>query len=522
MLKKTIMKKKIAIYCDLNDSSGLGHLSRMKNLSQELEKKGSECYFFFNEINKNYILKYVKNLRIILFSNKKKIESIKNALSKDNFSILIIDSYENNLYLEKTLVKKGFFVVSIDDHLRDHFSNIVVNNRFEESNSYNKISNQVWLTGSKYILITGKVKKTKEVKHKLKKLKLLLHAGGSSSFKDIKKFTEEAFVAINKYDLNASILCTSSISKKYITTIAKKYNNFNRIKILSFTKNLSDKIKNYDLIAGPAGTTTFESIMVGVVPYSVPIKNDGRDSVSSWNALGHLAHLSNAEKNNKVILRDMWSLIIKNYHQLLNLLNKNSKQLDGLGPRRLAEKIIFYYERNYKKLKNRDIVKKKDLILSKECKIFDIRHFLNARNQKLVRAMSTTSRIITWPEHINWWLRSDVKKYKLMKGDETVAYHWTKNNKDSEGKFVTSAWFLSKDTPNKLQIAYEVLRFQCKFVKKNYKNSTWIITMKEQNKFVQRLNSRFGFYPANQNSIFRVLYAFTKFKSKMSVMEMKV
>ena len=95
------MKKKIAIYCDLNDSSGLGHLSRMKNLSQELEKKGSECYFFFNEINKNYILKYVKNLRIILFSNKKKIESIKNALSKDNFSILIIDSYENNLYLEK-------------------------------------------------------------------------------------------------------------------------------------------------------------------------------------------------------------------------------------------------------------------------------------------------------------------------------------------------------------------------------------------------------------------------------------
>jgi len=86
-----------------------------------------------------------------------------------SFCYYLIDSYENNLYLEKTLVKKGFFVVSIDDHLRDHFSNIVVNNRFEESNSYNKISNQVWLTGSKYILITGKVKKTKEVKHKLKK-----------------------------------------------------------------------------------------------------------------------------------------------------------------------------------------------------------------------------------------------------------------------------------------------------------------------------------------------------------------
>ena len=522
MLKKIITKKKIAIYCDLNDSSGLGHLSRMKNLSQELEKKEYECYFFFSEVNKNYVLKYTKNLRIILFSNKKKIESIKKILLEKNFSILIIDSYKNNLYLEKTLVKKGFFVVSIDDHLRDHFANIVVNNRFEENNSYNKRSNQVWLTGSKYILIKGKVKRVKKSKHKLKKLKLLLHAGGSSSFKNIKKFTEEAFVAINKYDLDASILCTSSISKKYITVIAKKHNNLKKIKILSFTKNLSDKVKNYDLIAGPAGTTTFESIMAGVVPYSVPIKDDGRDSVSSWNSLGHLAHLSNKEKNNQIILRGMWSLIIKNYHQLLNLLSKNSKQLDGLGPRRLAEKIIFYYKRNYKNLQNRNIVKKEDLILSKKCKIFDIRYFLNARNQKIVRAMSTTSRTITWPEHINWWLRNDIKKYKLMRGDETIAYHWTKINNDNKGKFVTSAWFLSKDIPNKLQIAYEVFRFQCKFVKKNYKNSTWIITMKEQNKFVQRLNSKFGFYPANQNSIFRVLYAFSKFKSKMKVMEMKV
>ena len=171
----------------------------------------------------------------------------------------------------------------------------------------------------------------------------------------------------------------------------------------------------------------------------------------------------------------------------------------------MAEKIIFYYKRNYKNLQNSNIVKKKDLILSKKCKIFDIRYFLNARNQKLARAMSITNRTITWPEHINWWLRNDIKKYKLMRGDETIAYHWTKINKDNKGKFVTSAWFLSKDVHNKLQITYEVLRFQCKFVKKNYKNSTWIITMKEQNKFVERLNSRFGFYPANQNYILKNL-----------------
>ena len=40
------MIKKIAIYCDLSNSSGLGHFNRMKNLSIELEKKRFKMLFF--------------------------------------------------------------------------------------------------------------------------------------------------------------------------------------------------------------------------------------------------------------------------------------------------------------------------------------------------------------------------------------------------------------------------------------------------------------------------------------------
>ena len=34
------MINKIAIYCDCSSLSGLGHLTRMKNVSKELQKKG--------------------------------------------------------------------------------------------------------------------------------------------------------------------------------------------------------------------------------------------------------------------------------------------------------------------------------------------------------------------------------------------------------------------------------------------------------------------------------------------------
>ena len=514
--------KKFAILCDLNNSSGLGHLSRMKNLSRELEKKGSKCYFMFYQKDKKYITKHTKNLRVMFFSNRSKIKSIKDILLENSFSMLILDSYENNLLLEKALVKKGIFVVSVDDHLRKHFSNIVVSNRAEQVNINSKKPDQIWLTGSKYILVTKNSKIVKKIQHKSKKLKLLLHAGGSSSYKHVKDFTFETLGAINKYNLDASILCTSKDSKKYIKTISKKHNSLNRLKILPFIKNLSKKIKNYDIVAGPAGTTTFESILSGSIPFSVPLKNDGRDSVNSWNSLGHLAHLTNEEKKNKVILKNMWSLIITNYDKLSYVLLKNSKQLDGLGPRRLAEKIIFYFKRGKRKLVNKNIKHQNNLIVSKKCQILDTRNFLNARNQKLVRAMSTSNRIITWPEHIHWWLRNDIKKYKLIKGGYTVGYHWSKINQNNKEKFVTSAWFLSKDQPEKLQLAYEVLKIQSKLVRKIYKNSTWIISMKKTNKFVQRLNAQFGFYPASNKSISRVLNDSLKKNTNMQVMEMKI
>ena len=65
--------KKIAIQCDLSSSSGLGHLSRMKNLSLGLEKKGLECFYLFNKKNKNYTLRHAKGLKTIFFQTKTRL-----------------------------------------------------------------------------------------------------------------------------------------------------------------------------------------------------------------------------------------------------------------------------------------------------------------------------------------------------------------------------------------------------------------------------------------------------------------
>ena len=48
---------------------------------------------------------------------------------------------------------------------RKHYSNIVVNNSIEKIN-LNKKKNQIWLTGSRYILVTNNTKRKKKLHSK--------------------------------------------------------------------------------------------------------------------------------------------------------------------------------------------------------------------------------------------------------------------------------------------------------------------------------------------------------------------
>jgi spore coat polysaccharide biosynthesis predicted glycosyltransferase SpsG len=514
------MIKKIAIYCDLSNSSGLGHFNRMKNLSIELEKRGSKCYFLFYSKNREYVTKYAKKIKIIFFSDKFKFKSIKNVLLKNNFEILIIDSYENNFLLEKSLVKQGHFVVSIDDHLRKYNSNIVVTNRIVKNDIYKAKPNQLLLSGSKYILSTRKNMRTKKSRNKSKKPKVLLHAGGSSSYKYIKEFTESTLHVIAKYNLEASIICSTNNAKNYIKNLLTKYKSNNKFKILPFVNDLSKKIKNYDLVAGPMGTTTFEAIMSGVFPFSVPIKDDGRDSVHTWHSLGHLAHLTNKEKKSHITIKEMWSLIIANHKNLLNLLIKNSKQLDGLGPKRLAEKINFYYK-NRKKMINTKVSKNSNSIYSEKCKVSDIRYFFNARKKKNHEGIYVEKSKLNWPQHIKWWLKNDVKKFKLLSDGQVLGYYWMQINKDRNGTFATSDFYLSKNISNKKKLINTILRIKFQILKTIYKNFTWVIEIKK-NKFTNLLYKSFGFYNASNNTMLRLLNNPFKRKGHTQVMEIKI
>ena len=514
------MKKKIGIYCDLTPSSGLGHLKRMKFLTNELEKLNAKCFFFFDKKYEKFIKKYTKNLKLIFFSNKNlnKFHCVKLLIIKHKISTMIFDTYKDIYFLEKIISDMNILTVSIDDHVKKHATDIVCTNRSDKINK--SFTKQLWLRGSKYILIK-KINKNKIKKNS--NFKILLHAGGSSFYKPIKFFCETIFSFVAEHDLRIDVLCSTQESKRYIKNLSKKIINKNKLNYLNYNENFANSLYKYDLVAGPLGTTTYESILAGVLPFSTILYNDGRDSMFSWNNLGHLMHLNEKEKNNKKILYQSVKLIMEKRKILLKELKKNSKDLDGLGSKRLAREIIFYTKKRFKNFLDdkKELPSKKPV--SQECTIADARKFLLVRNQKQNRVVSSNPKhLITWPEHVRWWTNDKIKKYKLVINDTNVGYFWTKMLTDEKGSFIVTGWFLKNHQKDKLMISNEISKFMYQVVKKFYKNHIWVITFRKDNHFLYRLNLQFGFKDSTDLSKERALKVFRCSLSKFNVMEMKI
>lgn len=522
------MKKsftKIGIFCDLSPLSGLGHIKRMVSLNNSIKKSKKKCIFFFEKENLKFIKKYTQGLNVVFVEKINSFNFLSKLLSELKISKIILDSYKLDYKLERYFVKKGFFTVAIDDHYKKHAANIVISNRSENPKNTHVKRNQVWLTGPEYALIDINKKKKKNTTKKI-----LLHAGGASLYKPIKILIITLLKFLEKDSINLTILCTNNASKKYVINLCRENRIKLKLQFIDYINKISSTFSKYDIIFGPAGTTTFEIIGSGSLPFSFPLIDDGRDSDVSWLGLGHLMHLKSKEIKDKEILIDSLNLIFRKKNELLNILNKNSKLIDGKGADRV-KKIILENPKNGNLHKNNYKIRNTKSYSSEICSYSDSRKFMESRNSKISRSASfNPHHIITWPEHLNWWLDKNILKYKIKKNNITLAYYWVSKKKDNFGTFVQSGWFLERnisiqnDLNSKLKISYVTLKFQLVTVKKVYKEMPWIVTMRKKNIFVKFLNKNLGFKSASELSLVRAKnnYSNTEFDKIFEVMEMNL
>lgn len=510
MQKKNKLKnRKTCIICDFDSLSGFGHYYRSLVLYKELRIQKFNPFFLLSKKNKKFVYPYIKDIKTEFFdfNFNKDPEKLIKFLEEKNINFIIIDSYKINNRFEKKIRNK-FFLISIDDKLKTHSSNIVFNSRLDHDLIYDNVLTR-WYFGKDFVLF-NKASKKKFRNDKLKKI--LIHAGGADAYYKNIKFYEEIFSYLDKNKFKVDVLCSNRKTKKklqYQNKIFDNKKNQNKVKFIKFDFNLRNSLKNYDLVIGPAGNITYESINAGTIPLSFPLVNDKRDSIISWNLFGNFLHLTHNESKNKIIIKKILSFICCEFKTLNNEFYNLTKNFSS-GEKNILGKIkkVFYSKKD--EFNSYSINK----FQIKKAKYSEARLFLIGRNQKKVRTVSSNpNHKITWPEHLNWWKNQKIKKFVLFKNNIPKGFHWVKKfySKEINTNIIISGWFPfnDKDEEN-LKYSKLILDHQVKYVKNNYKNSLWIININKNNAISLRMNLLKGFLKADNDiqkigkKIFRV------------------
>lgn len=474
----------IGILADFSNTSGLGHYKRMVGLSKELERLNSRCFFFIDNFNLIKLKKKISdNIKYIVLKDYN-LKSLLDQINLKNLNTIIFDSYKKKfLDYEKILLKHKIKVVAIDDFFYKHYANLVFTNN-ERAPSLNQSQHQIWFNGFKYAL-TSPIKK-KIVRQNLgKKLKILFHAGGSEDYESFNKFFKYTLYYLSKKK-NLKI-CVLSKSKKTQNFFKKL--NYKKINFVGFKNNISNLLEKFDIVCGPLGTTTFETILAGSFPFTFSRKRNAKNALMSWSKNGHLINLDKNEINKKILIEKTWEFTLNNLKKLKNILETNSKKLDGNGSRRVAKLIVSKTKLN----RTLKINTKKKFTQIEKCGLEDIREYLKIRNQKNNKSVSVTKKNIIWPDHVNWYLNNKIKKFKLSYCKKTQLFFWYKKIQVSNEKFILSGIMVNEKSQNKLNFIGHALKKLKFLIKKKFNNSTWVVVNKKDNLIFERFNLSMGF-----------------------------
>jgi len=318
----------IGIQANGNEKIGLGHLKRTGAIADELIKKGNDVIYLSH--SPEFIDEY-DSVKLI----HQNIEETKTMIDKNDIELLVVDSYEVDLfYLNE--VNKVIPVMFIDDLCEfDEYNMTYLVNGNIYGNKLNYNGNAKKLLGPKYCLLR---KEFKEIKNKCNKKvsSILVTFGGS----DVKYATIKILPWIEKFinEIDIKIIIGPGFKDDHISKI-EKYNQFN---LIYSPKSMKDIIIKSDIAITASGSTVYELLTCGVPFINICTEANQKFIAKEIRERNLGLFPKNLNELNKQVLIDNLEKLISD-NNFRNFLSKQGQKLfDGKGAKRVADEIDNY------------------------------------------------------------------------------------------------------------------------------------------------------------------------------------
>lgn len=496
---------KIAFLIDYSKCSGYGHVNRSLTLASTLVERGHSIGYLLS--NQDLTSVQYPELFSCKLSDKPFLTSQTAEKGTFDFSLwnsvidewmpdmLIIDSYlirrDDAIHLAQSLKTVVFERKDLDGHC-DYLIDFMPATAEGSSGSQ---SRTVHLNGPRYFVARKSSPKN------ISRTGVILHTGGTYRYD-----TQSSFFKYCALEFRSSMVPITWLvsSKEEIGELMRSDLALSDDSFRYFDPVNSSLWSEFDYVVGPPSGSLFESLIQGCVAITACTSETQNDNMRSWVAIGHLLHLDETHSDDQETVRHICSLALKCRLELLEFAQgvRLSPSPNGCGL--LADRIMQVENLNAPDI---DIVKSElnsttyacsHLVMP--CTHEDIAVFRDARNLQKNRDVSTSNRKITWVEHVHWWLKGDVHRFKLMRDDKAVAFIWFKAREVLNVSYLYGGWFPSEEKAD-LTDALEIVRWQVDQVAPKYPHHKWIATFASSNKVAPIINRRMGFVDADLDAI---------------------
>lgn len=336
---------KILIYTFGNHKMGMGHIYRMLNLADLLEKKKHEVLFLLPS--------WVDGLKKIKEQRKEVIqvpinffeqESLYAQLLKDYvFDYIIVDALQVPERIMRLFQKKSKILLSLDNVGQGRFfSDILINILYRQKPKLKEP--KIEINNFSYLVLNKNFKKfnlkKKIINKKVKKI--LITQGGSDTYGIVPKIVNSLSSLLRGLEVYVLVGPAFKHRKELISSIR---NNNLKIKILENVEETWKLFYEMDMAISAGGMTLFELLCAGVPCMVLTQERKEIETINYLKNLDLIIMLGLYEKiqNNDLLNKTLG--LMEDYDTRIKMSEKGKQMIDGEGCERTACLIEDYFNK---------------------------------------------------------------------------------------------------------------------------------------------------------------------------------
>jgi len=449
----------IVFRTNAGQNTGLGHVVRCAHLARELIQNGATCLFVLDHVEDG-IAPFVSDLNVRALYDKPQDQldsDIDSRLfqviaNEHNCDWVVVDDYRLGEEWERPLREGGCKVCVIDDLLRPHQCDILIDPRWRGGDTQSRYDAltppaALKLLGPDYVMLSAPFKNEPPQHSRNAPFTIMIGLGGGGDLSQCGRIVDGLLGRLTDYGRTVHLTPVLGPLSTDTAAFVQRYETNASVTPIVGETELYPHLCRTDFYIGAAGGILYQLLALKIPALTFPLSESQHTDLRQLEDIGHFFHLENWSETDIEKLPAFIKTVMDHYPRVQQLCRTPKVSLDGFGALRVAQALLGL-DRNPLRTAPHPLPDfEEDTELTAHHRIRsvcdqDINHYLISRNLDAnCQNMISTDRI-SFIDHYSWWFNAKRASFLLTKDGTPSLYIWHEIKRYKEQDYLIGGWFV--------------------------------------------------------------------------------